>query len=159
MTVKVEHKEYYGGIKGLSKRAKGLAGVVKVGVLTGTGEHPNSDGALISEIAHWMEFGTIDIPARPFMRTAIGNHMPEYVQITKDSFKMVQKDQMSPKDFHGIIGEKVKSDIQREIVWGFFEPNALSTILAKNSSRPLVDTGIMRQSISWEVDFKALASM
>ena len=42
-----------------------------------------------------------------------------------------------------------KGLIQRKIVDGTFEPNAPSTIRKKGSSRPLIDTGRMRQSVNF----------
>ena len=55
----------------------------------------------------------------------------------------------SAQDILEKIGVFQKGLIQRKIVDGTFEPNAPSTIRKKGSSRPLIDTGRMRQSVNF----------
>ena len=52
------------------------------------------------------------------------------------------------------IGLKVKDLMQAEIIEGNFAPNAASTVRRKKSSRPLIDTGRMRQSVNYQIKAK-----
>ena len=47
------------------------------------------------------------------------------------------------------IGVYLKGVVQKEIVDGDYAPNAESTIKRKKSDRPLIDSGYMRQSVSF----------
>ena len=49
------------------------------------------------------------------------------------------------------IGAKSVGMIQQEIVDGNWTPNAPSTIAKKGSDHPLIDTGLMRQSVHYVV--------
>ena len=54
----------------------------------------------------------------------------------------------------GQLGEMTKGDVQTEIRSGDFAPLKPATIKRKGSSRPLIDTGQMVQSIAWELGDK-----
>ena len=43
----------------------------------------------------------------------------------------------------------MKDVIQESITEGAWEPNAPSTVAKKKSSKPLIDTGRMRQSVNY----------
>ena len=49
------------------------------------------------------------------------------------------------------LGVLVKGLVQDEIVQGGFAPNAPATVLRKGSAQPLIDTGLMRQSVKYVV--------
>jgi hypothetical protein len=50
-----------------------------------------------------------------------------------------------------LIGMRVVGDIQDRISDGIPPPNSPITIARKGSSKPLIDSGQLRQSISFEV--------
>ena len=50
------------------------------------------------------------------------------------------------------VGIVAQGDVQMSISTGNWEPNAKSTIRRKGSSRPLIDTGAMRQAVTWVVE-------
>ena len=54
-TMKVTRKS---GTVSLEDLKKAKSGLVKVGVLSGTGKHPSSDSATMAEIAFYLEYGT-----------------------------------------------------------------------------------------------------
>lgn len=158
MTISTTKKEYYGGIKELIKRAKKLNTSIKVGVIKGTGTHPNSNGATIAEIAAMNEFGTFEetveaIPARPFLRTALDENKDKYVKTQKAGLLAASLGIITPTKMLSILGMQAKSDIQKKIRSNDFQENAPSTIDAKGGkSKPLIDTGILRQSIDWVIE-------
>ena len=49
------------------------------------------------------------------------------------------------------LGVFQKDLMQNEIITGDFAPNAPSTIRRKGSSKPLIDTGRMRQSVDYVI--------
>jgi len=52
------------------------------------------------------------------------------------------------------IGIFQKDLVQEKITNGSFAPNAPSTVMAKGSSKPLIDTGRMRQSVNYVIQQK-----
>jgi hypothetical protein len=138
--------------KGIEKLMKlsGAEGVL-VGVLHGGGAHPSGDGQTIAEIAWWNEFGTKNIPARPFLRTTLIEHN-YYRSHLMLALQRILKDGTNPFKELKLVGSKAARDIQWSIVNGDWEANAPSTIAQKGSSRPLIDTGKLRQAISSQLE-------
>ena len=97
------------------------------------GKATEEDGTDICDIAAWNELGTVHIPARPFLRMSVDDNASKI------------------KSF---LQEKKKDLIQEKITDGSFAPNAASTVKKKGSSKPLIDTGRMRQSVNYEIKQK-----
>lgn len=105
------------------------------------------DGTPVAQVAFWQEFGTARIPMRPFMRNAIvkntrkwGDSVKTALIGTNDSEKVLK-----------MLGEIMRGDIVLSLTNLNTPPNAPSTIKQKGSSNPLIDTGLLRSSISWEL--------
>lgn len=146
-------KSVNGGIKSLSKRSKNIR--VKVGIIEGTGVHPNSNGALISEIAWWNEFGVhtrsgVVVPARPFLRTTFIKMKNEYKSIIARLMSDVLLGKIEIKEATSILGMKGQSDVRNTIDRTTTPENSDYTKEKKRSSHPLIDTGLMKQSVSWK---------
>lgn len=111
-----------------------------------------SDGPTVHEVAAWNEFGTEHTPARPFMRQTYDNYAEEIVKRGQAEFKKeLASGSPNAQRTLNVMGVCVKGYIQKEIVEGEFEPNASSTIAKKGSDKPLIDTGQMRQAITYEI--------
>ena len=121
-----------------------------------TAKKRKSDGTIedtsadLCEVAAYNEFGTERIPPRPFMRRAIDDHKTEIKAFVEEAFATTMTSANS-RQLYNMIGTTLKGFIQWEIKTGNFVPNARSTILKKLSSKPLIDTGHMRQSVMYEV--------
>ena len=109
----------------------------------GTGEY-------VAQVAYWNEYGTTLSPPRPFFRNAIKDNFKEWLELfretqfkTKDMFKSLS-----------IVGTIAKDDIATSITDLTSPPNAQYTIDKKGSSNPLIDTGLMRNSVSYEITQK-----
>ena len=114
------------------------------------------DGTPVAAVAAWNEFGTKKpngsqhIPERPFFRNAIENAKSEVLDLLKA--------EMNPKVMAvtpllaNRIGAKVQGGIQQEIARLRQPPNAPTTTATKGSSSPLIDTGFMRASVTYEVE-------
>lgn len=90
----------------------------------------------------------IKIPARPFMDEAteamIADMRDEMEAVAKmANLREINAEQALKRI--GLVGEK---SIQEAITDGTYEPNAPSTVRRKKSSKPLIDTGKMRQSVA-----------
>lgn len=126
---------------------------VKVGFPVGSS---NVDKAI------WNEFGTRGgrsgggwggpIPERPFMRNAARNNAAKYLQIAGSQVEAILTGKVGLRGFLGKLGEVAKTDIQKEITALTSPPNSPVTIALKGSSKPLIDTGEMRQSVTYKVE-------
>ena len=131
---------------------------IKVGVLSNAGSYEKSGKANLADVATWNEYGTSRIPPRPFMRQTAAENREK----VKDSFKKaVLNIELKKKSASGelnYIGVLYKGEIQKTIAQGNFQANAESTIRIKSVKRkkitPLIDTGRLRQSISYETVMK-----
>jgi hypothetical protein len=123
--------------------------VVKVGVLSSAGSEKN--GTHLADVATFNEFGTSRIPSRPFMRQTFDNNKNS-IKTASDGLKSdVFKGEISVQGALKKLGVWYKGKIQKTIVDGEFIENAASTIKAKGSDRPLIDTGRLRQSINYQI--------
>ena len=129
-------------VRAAMKKASGSA--VKVGVL-------GSEGSDQVMIATWNEFGTETIPERSFMRSTMRAEQDKYTDAMAKGMERVLSGKMSVEQVLGLVGLQVVSDVQKTITDLDDPPNADATIERKGSSNPLIDTGRMRQSISFDV--------
>lgn len=128
---------------------------VKVGFPAG-----KSDGAVINR-AIWNHYGTRGgasgggwggpIPPRPFILQTIRNHRRKYLEALKTSASKLVRGETTLLTVMNKLGVQVQGDIQAEIDSGNFVPNSPTTVEMKGSSRPLIDTGEMRQKVTWQV--------
>jgi len=126
---------------------------VKVGVLSSAPADKKTKANLAS-IAAYNEFGTSRIPARPFMAQTFDQNYSEIRSfIESESGKIIDLKQTIPGALSK-IGLFYQAKTQAQITRGEFVPNSPLTIKMKGSSKPLIDTGRLRQSINHEVVLK-----
>lgn len=137
----------------LRQRLVGDNRVVNVGVPEGKREE---DGTPVAMIAAVHEFGSPSqgIPERPFLRVAIQRNRQKYVRLNRINLVKMLRGQATVDQALGQLGEMAKGDVQTEIRSGVFTPLKEATKKRKGSSRPLIDTGQMVQSIAWELGDK-----
>ena len=142
------------GVRALVGRAKPSG--VKVGVLSGTGSHPNSKETLIAEVAFYNEFGTkVDgeerIEARPFLRTALRENKRAYALLMRKLLKALLLGRVSVKRAQDMIGVKAVDDIQKKIVDIKTPENKASTLAKKKpKTNPLIEDGFLRGAINYQ---------
>jgi len=145
--------------KGMEKIRKEIAALselsVKAGIIEGAG---SVDGVSIAQYAAYNEFGVPGkkkkwrIPPRPFIRGFIENESAEIKATQEMLVKQVSEGKMSANTAIKRLGQYAQDGIKRYIMSGDFEPNAEATIQRKKgSSRPLIDTGTMRNSVRYKV--------
>lgn len=141
--------------EGVEALAKAKGAFVKVGILSGTGEHPKAKrGQTIAEVGWWNEFGTHEegleaVPARPFLRTGLHDNIGKYRGLFKTVIKNVLLQRITADQAVFVIGETAVADVKAKIVSISSPPNEPSTRRRKGSSNPLIDTGALRQHINW----------
>lgn len=112
------------------------------------GEATEDDGTDICDIAAWNELGTEHIPSRPFLRNSVDENEDKINgfidHVTNELINGEPAEQTLKR-----IGLFQKALVQEKITEGEFAPNADSTIKKKGSSKPLIDTGRMRQSVNY----------
>lgn len=131
---------------------------VKVG-LQGDDIYPET-GESVVDVAYFNEFGTSSIPERPFMRQTYDKNLDKLNELTKKLVGDVEDTRVTTEAALGQLGAWYVAKIQDEIVNGNWMPNSPATIAAKERKRqsgnnmeprPLIDTGRMRQSVTYEV--------
>lgn len=114
------------------------------------GQDDYEDGTSLVEVAARNEFGSDTVPPRPFMKQSFETHEQQLKKVCQEAAKGVCNGG-SVQEALNQIGVAAKGAIQEEIRDGDFAPNSLSTIKAKGSSHPLIDTGHMRESVNYEI--------
>jgi len=135
-------------IKQEIKKSKDLE--VAVGILEGD---ENGEGLSIAEYATYNEFGTGNVPSRPFMATAFDENVAKIDNDFKREADKMLRGQHTALDALTIIGQKHVSRIQNTITDRDFLPKlSEQTIRAKKgSTKTLVDTGAMVNAVQISV--------
>lgn len=98
------------------------------------------------------EYGTSRIPARPFLGPAIENNKDKIQTLNRDLLLQILHGQISKREALGRLGAFGQGLVQKQIRETVSPPDAPSTIKAKGSSHPLIDTGQMIQNVAWEYE-------
>lgn len=104
------------------------------------------------QVAIFNEFGTSTIPARSFLRA----WFDENREVIREKFVILMRSVITgdrtKEQILDLIGMWAVGQIQLRIAAGVGPANAESTVRQKGSSTPLIDTGLMRASISFVVE-------
>ena len=137
-------------LRNLTKQMKDKE--VRVGFDGSSGAY--DDGVTIAMVAAWNEYGTEHSPSRPFMRDTVRNGKEKIINHATNEAKKAIRGDGDINVLLNSIGAHTKGLMQQEIRNGEFAPNAPSTIAKKGSSKPLIDTGRMRQSVVYVIKQK-----
>lgn len=94
------------------------------------------------------EFGTRNIPERPFLRGAFDRNRFKIAKIQDVVYFRLLKGTTTVEKGIGLIGEVFTRLVKEQITDLRTPPNDPATIAKKGSSNPLVDSGQLRQSIT-----------
>lgn len=150
-----------GALQSLINRVAGMHGKqIVVGVPEGKTHTVSENGKTytmsMSLLANIHEFGSPsrNIPARPFLIKTLKDNQEKYVDLIKsNTWKMITR-KLDPDVFLARLGMLAVRDVQAYMVNGQFKPLAEITIARKGSSKPLIDTGQLRQSITYQIERK-----
>lgn len=135
------------------------AGKAKVGVLGNAAAQPHHDSKLtVGEIAVINEFGTEDghVPERSFLRSTFDESRADLASEARAFTLRVLDGRMKARQAVALLAQSLVAKVRRKITSGegVPPPNAPSTIAAKGSSRPLVDTGQLVHAITYQIGDK-----
>lgn len=126
----------------------------RVGVLAAKGgerAHGNGDATLV-EIAAFHEFGTIDVPERSFIRRTFTTRTADLNAVIATIVRGVVAGSLDVKRGIGLLGAWGAAAVKNTITASDIPPPLKpATIAAKGSTKPLVDTGQLLNSITWEI--------
>ena len=137
-----EGKRFFAQIEELKKLQ------VRIGFQAG--EAAEKDGTDIANIAMWNEVGTLRAPSRPFLRRSVDDNTDKITAMCQAQIKQLANG-ATAQEILQRLGTFQKGLVQATIRDGEFKPNAASTIRKKKSDHPLIDTGRMRQSVSFVI--------
>lgn len=123
---------------------------VQAGEKAGTKDHVSlaaEQGIDLVGVAVINEFGTENIPSRPFMRQSFDQHKEELNSFMQGVADRTIMNRISAGQGLNLVGKKMTGIIQKQIVDGSWTLNTVQTVLQKGSDKPLIDTGRLRQSI------------
>jgi len=125
----------------------GIGIQVQVGVHEDGGKPGRPD---VAKLAVWHEFGTSKVPERSFLRSTLDENRSKYATLLQAA---TQKALFGAKTLNGFkrLGHRIVFDVQRKISRRIPPPNAQSTIDAKGSDIPLIDTGGLHTAIDYKV--------
>lgn len=103
------------------------------------------------ERGYFNEFGSDNVPARPFMRSTHDTQRLDWIKRMQIDFGRVMDGKLSGRGMLESVGRLATSDIRRAVVNWDTPPNAPRTIAQKGVDDPLVDTGEMLDSIDYQV--------
>lgn len=131
------------------KRKLGKAPTTLVGVPRSAGNY--EDGTHIATIAAVNEFGSENgkIPERSFLRAGAEKSTPQIRKLYEKMLPDVIDDKVDINLVQSLVGELAVGEIKELISNGISPSNAPSTVAAKGSSTPLIDTGTLRNSITY----------
>lgn len=150
------------GYNALVKRVIGMKPVtIRTGILEKDGAKPHGvdgdDSLTVIQIAVWNHFGTTNadgswrVPPRPFITSWFDAHEGELRKKLVILMRSVIAGKRTREEILNLMGQYCVGQIQQEIADGVPPPNAPSTISKKGSSTPLVDHGVLRSSISYDI--------
>ena len=156
------------GWKRIQKEMKEIHGsYVKIGVISGGGEkrykkHKDVSGKKegsnvdIARLAAIHEYGLPSkrIPSRPFIKQSFDKNKRKIKSKTESLLKNIYQGSKTTKGALDTLGLFHQGNTRKIFTEGSFRANKPSTVKEKGSSRPLIDTGRLRQSIDYEVVIK-----
>jgi hypothetical protein len=108
------------------------------------------DGSMtMAQLGATLHFGTNNgrIPARPWLDVGVASGNEKYANIIKRGFE----NDKSVDDILETVGVVAVGKVQSYMTDLRTPPNAPSTIKAKGSDNPLVDSGALRQSVTYAI--------
>ncbi|HHZ7075506.1 TPA: hypothetical protein ACWLWR_000286 [Morganella morganii] len=110
-----------------------------------------SGGEYVAQVAYIQEFGApgSNIPPRPFFRSAIAINKKNWSAVIARGLKNYNGDVALA---FGSAGEVIIDDLRESVRTWSSPPNAESTVRKKKFNNPLIHTGQLMNSFSYEVN-------
>ena len=135
-------------IKELERISTSMKGAnsVKVGLPKGSNDYPDGTSVIMVGAVH--EFGSPSkgIPQRSFLRSTVHDKRRKYKRMFRKLASEIVNGKMTSKDALNLLGLQVQTDVVEKIT-DIREP-----ALKHREGNPLIDTGHLRQSITFKVE-------
>lgn len=137
---------------------KGSSLEVKVGIVEPTYYGPDNDNLSVAQVWDWQESGlpAQNIPPRPAIR--VGFMVPikkgSYDKMFLESMVRIAEGKSTFKQEYTRIGVQAKADLKKAVADWDTPRNAPYTIELKGFDNPLIDSGLLYESIDFKVDKK-----
>lgn len=124
---------------------------IKVGIQDNAGTYP--DGTSVVDVAVWNEYGTSNMPSRPFIRQCYALNSEKAYQMLGKALDLILSGGQ-PEAALTKVGAWYQNRMKHTLQTYPWQPNMASTIARKKGSRPLIDTGLLLKSISHQIKDK-----
>lgn len=135
-------------IKEIEKIAKSMSGPnsVKVGLPKGSNAYPDGTSVIMVGTVH--EFGSPsnNIPQRSFLRSTVIEKRKSYKKLFRKISKRIIDGKINTIQGLSLIGLQVQTDVKEKIT------DIHTPALKVREGNPLIDTGHLRQSITFKVE-------
>lgn len=148
--------------KQLKAMERATNAIIKVGLPeseTATSKAYKSDGdasaPTVLEVGIWHEYGTQFVPMRSFLRAPFIEKQSEIKSLIDGQFKLVLEKGLDIEVALGRVGlgaRNISVGAFKTQGYGTWQDIEQSTKDAKGSSGILIDTGLLRNSITWVVE-------
>jgi len=119
--------------------------------LFGSGGTPANDVASRGAVH---EFGTTKIPKRSFLASTFDDEADRWWKFSLILLKKIFDGSWDAKKLLQSLSQKAQDNIMTKIELGIPPPNSLKTIKRKKSSKTLIDTGDMKNRITYKIGKK-----
>lgn len=123
----------------------------KTGTRTGKRGRQIQQAATLAEVAAAHEFGTATIPQRSFIRATVDLKAGEIGALQEKLAAQVAEGKITPEVAMERLGAAAQGMVQTRIAEGIGPALAPATVARKGSDKPLVDTGQLRSSVTYQV--------
>lgn len=100
---------------------------------------------------YYNEFGTENIPARPFIRGTHDEKKREWATKITRRFRSLMYGHIDAEQFLRMVGRMSRDDIKAAVIAWSTPPNAPRTVAQKGFDDPLIETGEMRDAVRYNV--------
>ncbi|MGX7417806.1 hypothetical protein ACWOFR_03270 [Carnobacterium gallinarum] len=99
----------------------------------------------------YMLVKSVTIPERSFLRSTFDEKEEEWQKFFSKQIDDLIKSASSADSIYERLGAKAASDVQKKIKSISSPSNSPTTVASKGTNNPLINTGRLRQSVTWKV--------
>ena len=93
----------------------------------------------------------VNIPERSFLRSTFDEKEGEWQEFFANQIDSLISGSATANSIYSQLGARIASDIQKKIKETSRPSNAAATVANKGTNNPLINTGRLRQSVTWKV--------
>lgn len=135
---------------------KGSNQEVQVGIVEPTNYGPDNDNLSVAQVWQWQEEGlpAKNIPARPAIRVGFMALIKKgsYDKIFAESMQRIAEGKSTFKQEYTRIGVQAQVDLKKAVADWDTPRNAPLTVELKGFDNPLIDSGLLYDSIDFKVE-------